>query len=490
MVTLFTNKEEYRNDLCEIIRAYLGMVEIDASSVWEDTQGYALSVTLTQEDGYRAVARGYKENGLQSTSSIPVKASSDDAPLLLKRQEKRAMKIALFRVLRELEPDILLPWGSLTGIRPTKLLRELMEDEGRKEALRIFQEEFDVQPQKAKLASGIVEVQRAILQSIESNAVSLYVGIPYCRTRCLYCSFPSVVSGDKGVPEDYLNGLLQEISQSAELIKEAGLRVRSTYIGGGTPTVLSADQLKRLLAHVSKSYYGFGSELTVEAGRPDSLTEAKFRALHASGVDRISLNPQTMQLQTLRRIGREHTPEDIIAAYYMAREIGFQSINMDVIAGLPGEGVVEFEDTISRIASLNPDNLTVHTLAVKRSSRLKEQIEAYPLPEAEEAERMVALGMEYANHMGMQPYYMYRQKYMRGNLENVGYALPGKECIYNVDMMEEAVSIMAHGAGAMTKRVFQGRDVRVERLPAPKDIVTYLNKLPAFLESKRVLFCG
>ncbi len=489
MVRLHTNKEEYWNDLCEIVRAYMGMAEIEAVPAWEGAEGYALSVVLTQEDAYLASAQGQKD-GISFSASIPVKASLNDAQLLKKRQEKRAMKIALFRVLRQLEPDVLLPWGSLTGIRPTKLLRELVEDLGEREALRMFSEGFDVTPQKAVLASKIVEVQRPILESVGPDDVSLYIGVPYCRTRCLYCSFPSVVSGDKGVPDAYFDALLNEISLSAAIVRDAGFHVRSTYVGGGTPTVLSADQLTRLSEHAGNCYGGFGMELTVEAGRPDSLNKEKLQALHAAGVGRISLNPQTMQPETLKRIGREHTPEELVEVYRLAREIGFCSINMDVIAGLPGEGVAEFEDTLKQIKALNPDNLTVHTLAVKRSSRLKEQIEAYPLPEPMEAERMVELGLEYADSMGMQPYYMYRQKYMRGNLENVGYAVPGRECIYNVDMMEEAVSIMAHGAGSMTKRVFLGRDLRVERLPAPKDIATYLNKLPAFIENKRELFRG
>ncbi len=488
MVTLFTNREEYRNDLAEIIRAYLGMVEIGAVAAWEDAQGYALRVMLEQDDSV-AVAEGTK-GGAHASFSYPVKRLNNDTALLIKRQEKRAMKIALFRVLRQLEPDVLLPWGSLTGIRPTKLLRELMEDVGMPEAQRMFLQEFDVSEQKTALASDIVNVQRPILKSVTPDSVSLYVGVPYCRTRCLYCSFPSVVSGDRGVPHSYFEALLAEISFSASIVKAAGFHVRSTYIGGGTPTVLSADQLKILIEHLLESYGGFGDELTVEAGRPDSLNKEKLLALHAGGVQRISLNPQTMQQETLHRIGREHTPEEIVSVYRMAKEIGFSSINMDVIAGLPGESVLEFEDTLRQIALLTPDNLTVHTLAVKRSSRLKEKIELYPLPEAEEAERMVELGREYARAMGMHPYYMYRQKYMRGNLENVGYAIPGRECVYNVDMMEETVSIMAHGAGAMSKRVFLGRDLRVERLPAPKDIATYLSKLSILQQNKTALFHG
>ena len=260
------------------------------------------------------------------------------------------------------------------------------------------------------------------------------------------------------------------------------------YVGGGTPTVLTSEQLEGLLTHALDCYGGCGTELTVEAGRPDTVDGQKLKTLLKMGVQRISLNPQTMQAETLSRIGRAHTPEEIVKAFQMARDVGFDNINMDVIAGLPGETPDDMQRTLEAISALRPDNLTVHTLAIKRSSRLKLQLNDYPLPAPADAERMVELGAQCAKTMKMHPYYMYRQKYMRGNLENVGYAAPGKDCIYNIDMMEEAASIFAHGAGAMTKRVFQGRDLRVERIPAPKDIASYIGKLPALDMQKRALF--
>lgn len=227
--------------------------------------------------------------------------------------------------------------------------------------------------------------------------------------------------------------------------------------------------------------------MTVEAGRPDTITQEKLAVLRAAGVGRVSINPQSMNERTLRLIGRSHTPEEIKTAFHMAREAGFASINMDVIAGLPGETEDDMRHTLDEIVRLAPDNLTVHTLALKRSSRLVEKLGEYPLPEAEVAEAMVTAGAEAAHALGMRPYYMYRQKYMRGNLENVGYALPGKECVYNIDMMEDTTSIMAHGAGAMTKCIYDA-ERRVERVPNPKDIATYIAKIDRLAEEKRRMY--
>ena len=225
----------------------------------------------------------------------------------------------------------------------------------------------------------------------------------------------------------------------------------------------------------------------MEAGRPDTITEEKLAVLRAAGADRVSINPQSMNEKTLRLIGRSHTPEEIQTAFQLARDAGFASINMDLIAGLPGETEDDMRRTLAAVAALAPDNLTVHTLALKRSSRLVEKLEEYPLPEAEAAEAMVRHGAETARALGMRPYYMYRQKYMRGNLENVGYALPGLECVYNIDMMEDTTSIMAHGAGAMTKCIYDA-ERRVERVPNPKNIETYIAKVDRLAEEKRRLY--
>ena len=259
------------------------------------------------------------------------------------------------------------------------------------------------------------------------------------------------------------------------------------YVGGGTPTVLTNDELDDLITYALECYGGFGTEFTVEAGRPDTIDTQKLLTLRRLGVGRISINPQTMNNDTLALIGRSHTADDISRAYFDARAVGFESINADVIAGLPGESNSHMQKTMEAIAALKPDNLTVHTLALKRSSALMEHLTEYKLPEAAEVERMVETGARAASEMGMRPYYMYRQKYMRGNLENVGYSLPGRECIYNIDMMEETTSIMAHGAGAMSKRIFDA-ERRVERIPNPKDIATYINKLNVTATEKNKLF--
>ncbi len=487
MVRLSTNRPDFANDISEEIRAFLGIEEIalceDAPSSFD--QG-ALSLRVTLADG-TATAQALLD-GRESRYAYPM-TNIADTPLTRKRYEKRAVKIAAYRALRELFPETPLPWGSLTGIRPTKLLRELIETLGEAEALRMMTKEFDVSVEKLKLAREIVGVQAPIIGSMGEKDADVYIGIPFCKTRCLYCSFASETlgRGSEKLPP-YLIALKEDIAMSAAILKDAGYRVRSMYMGGGTPTVLSADQLRDLIEHALACYGGYGQEFTVEAGRPDTIDRAKLNALKGLGVGRISINPQTMNDETLSRVGRSHTANDIVSAYEMARSIGFESINMDLIAGLPGENFPAFEHSLKAVAALMPDNLTIHTLAVKRSSRLKRELDEYPLSDADAVAKMVDLGMACAKEIGLRPYYTYRQKYMRGNLENVGYAAPGKECVYNVDMMEEIASIMANGAGAMTKRVFPGRELRVERIPNPKDVSTYQEKLAILEGQKRGLF--
>ena len=485
MLTLTTNRQEYQNDIAETIRAFLKTVQIQLGS-WDSAQGFAIKAFIDNGKS-RAVAFGRKNPYSEIKSyEYPIKESASH--LTKKRFEKRALKTAVFRVMRQLEPEIVLPWGSLTGIRPTKLLRELLIEHGAVEARRIFIEEFDVLEHKTELALNILHTQKELLDDIDKNDINLYINIPFCKTKCLYCSFASQALGDSQVPQDYLNALNYEIKSGAECISELGYKLRSIYIGGGTPTVLSAEQLEKLLEHVFNCYGGFGKELTIEAGRPDSIDIHKLRIIKNFNATRISLNPQSMNLNTLKKIGRMHTPKDIVNAFNMARELGFNNINMDIIAGLPDETVGDMDYTLKEIAALKPESLTVHTLALKRASLLKERLNSYNLPVPAQVEAMTALSAQYAKELLMHPYYMYRQKYMSGNLENIGYSVHKKECLYNIDMMEDAASIFALGAGAMTKRVFNGSSQRIERIPAPKDIKTYIDKLPILLERKRDLF--
>jgi oxygen-independent coproporphyrinogen-3 oxidase len=358
---------------------------------------------------------------------------------------------------------------------------------GEENARRMMLFDFDVTEEKLALAAEILKVQDEMPILTSDKETGIYIGIPFCKTRCLYCSFASEVRGVKTDMAAYLDALKKDITFGTRLLSETSRTVRSMYIGGGTPTVLTAEELDGLLDFAHAAYGGFGHELTVEAGRPDTIDKEKLDVLKRHGVTRISINPQSMNDKTLALVGRSHSAEAIVRAFAMAREAGFSEINMDVIAGLPGENVSDFKNTLDAIKKLSPENLTVHTLAIKRSSLLKGKLEEYPLASAVAADKMVDAGRALAHELGIRPYYMYRQKYMRGNLENVGYAKPRTECIYNVDMMEETASILAHGAHAMTKRIFDA-ETRVERIPAPKDIKTYIEKIDVLNGVKRELF--
>lgn len=480
---LVTNRIEYANDMAEVVRLFLGNALVPAAQ-YDAESGCADGdlVVLLDVDGGAFHARA-RLAGHCEQYRLPV---TEATPLAVKRDGKRAMKIAVFRLMRQLY-DAATPWGSLTGIRPTKLFRESEARLGRAGAIDLFLHTFDVSAPKTALAEAICAVQAPILRSASPRDVDIYIGVPYCRSRCLYCSFGSLAAPDAATLERYLDTLLADVAGGAALLRERGLSVRSVYVGGGTPTVLSAAQLDRLLTFARDAYGGFGRECTVEAGRPDTIDAEKLSVLYAHGVSRISVNPQTMHDETLRRVGRRHTADETRGAFRLAREIGFPVINMDLIVGLPGETEGDVMRTLSAVSALNPDNLTVHTLALKRASGLKAHADEYPLPGADAVERMVSLGRDAAKALGMRPYYLYRQKYMQGNLENVGYAKPGMECIYNIDMMEECVSILAHGAGAISKRVY-GRENRIERLPNPKDVETYRRKLPALQQRKFSLF--
>lgn len=481
---LITNTPEYYNDICEEIRLYVP----DSGIMLDDREtddGMIMSVILNEGASFVSTAEFTRDGAHFSYTHETPGVDGDD--VVRKRFAKRNIKVAIFRCLRKAYPGRLIPWGSLTGIRPTRLLAEMEKTLGADEAERMMREEFDVTPEKIALAKEINEVQRPFLASSDKNDIGVYIGVPFCRTRCLYCSFASEIRTKKTDMDAYLNALFQDISFGSGMVKDLGLNPRSFYFGGGTPTVLTADELDRLLDKLEASYDMTGKEFTVEAGRPDTITREKLKVLKAHGVTRISVNPQTMCDRTLRLVGRDHKASDIIACFDQARDLGFDSINMDLIAGLPDENEKDMENSLDEITKLSPDCLTVHTLAIKRASRLKEHMSEYALPDVGTVERMVRLGREYASRMGMKPYYMYRQKYMAGNLENVGYSKEGHVCVYNIDMMEDRMSILAHGAGAMTKRVWQDGG-RIERVPNPKDIATYIEKLGHTDKERRRLF--
>ena len=403
------------------------------------------------------------------------------------RKETRTVcKCLLYRMLVQCNGREL-PWGTLTGIRPTKIPRTmLMEGKSEADAVRYMEEEMLCSPEKTALSIEIAKREIGLLNRLDyEDGYSLYIGIPFCPTTCAYCSFTSYpLSRFAGKVEAYLDALEKEIAFTAKHFREK--KLNTVYIGGGTPTTLSPAQLDRLLAEVEKNFdLTWLQEWTVEAGRPDSITEEKLRVIHSHPVTRISINPQTMKQETLDLIGRKHTVEQIRDTFRMAREAGFDNINMDMIVGLPDETPDDVEHTLCEIRALAPDSLTVHSLAIKRAARMNTQKESFAQSKSVNTVGLMDLTREYAGRMGMVPYYLYRQKNMTGNLENVGYAAAGKECIYNILIMEEVQTIVALGAGAITKAVF---GERIERCENVKDIKTYLEKTDEMIDRKRKLF--
>ncbi len=426
--------------------------------------------------------------GTESGTAVAVKSGDDAARFDEKSPAcKGALKHALYDLLRE-HTGRSLPWGELIGIRPTKIaMNRILSGESARDTARYMEEEFRVTPEKADLAVSIAQREREILSNIHyENGYSLYVGIPFCPTTCLYCSFTSFpLALWKDQVDTYLDTLEREMAASAQLMR--GKILDTIYIGGGTPTTLMPAQLDRLMDMIHQ-YFDVGSvqELTVEAGRPDSITRDKLRVLKKSGITRISVNPQSMCDETLKRIGRGHTAAQTQEAFRLAREEGFDNINMDIILGLPEEGEEHVAYTLSRIEELGPDDLTVHSLAVKRGSRLQKWIETNGFSSIRNTDACMSMAARSAERMGMTPYYLYRQKNMSGNFENVGYARPESAGIYNILIMEEKQSILALGPGGISKGVFPGG--RIERSDNCKDVRTYLDNIDEMIERKQRLF--
>lgn len=370
------------------------------------------------------------------------------------------------------------PWGMLTGVRPVKLpTRSLLAGASPEEAREELEREYYVSPARAKLAVDCAQASVEARRSLQEDEVSLYIGIPFCPTRCAYCSF---VCADVGrtlrLVEPYVEGLLREVAETGRVLKGLGLKVRTFYMGGGTPTTLSADQMDRLLSKCEAALpLERCTEYTVEAGRPDTITREKLEALKAHRIGRISINPQTLEDHVLEAIGRKHTPGDIRTAYDLARSVGFDCINMDLIAGLPRDSATGFARSLEGVLAMDPENVTVHTLALKKGSRLIE--EGGQLPGGDEVTKMLDLSRKTLTNRGYIPYYLYRQKYMSGSLENVGWTKPGRSSLYNIAMMEELHTVISLGAGGVTKLIGGGKLLRLTNPKFPQDYLSGLDKV-------------
>ena len=349
------------------------------------------------------------------------------------------------------------PWGALAGVRPTKITTKfLLEGGSLRSAGTMLKQIYYVTPARRQLCLEASQATVHAARLLEPRDISVYVGIPFCPTRCAYCSFVSAsTSRSGGLVEPYLQALSREIQAVGQMLASSGLRARTLYIGGGTPTTLTACQLNRLLDLIDRSLDLTGClEYTVEAGRPDTITQEKLQVLARHGVGRVSINPQSMDDRVLALCGRRHKAAQIPEGFRMARQAGFSSINMDLIAGLPGDTPAGFRGSLEAVAALGPENITIHTLALKKGADLYQHPEN--LPNTEDVAEMVRFSQEFLRQQGYQPYYLYRQKYMSGNFENVGWCKPGKACLYNIYMMEELHSIVALGAGATSKANFPG----------------------------------
>lgn len=402
-----------------------------------------------------------------------------------KKEMKNAIKRTVLMGLSNYA-NISIPWGILVGIRPTKLVHELraegLSDEDISEKLINY---YKVSDKKSKLTIEVATNEASYIKKSQRD-IGFYVGIPFCPSRCSYCSFTSnsiEVSG--GLVQDYINALYYEIEEMLKFLTINGFNINTLYFGGGTPTSLSEKELALIFDTVMK-YVNVNElrEFTVEAGRPDSITEKKLKLIKSVGASRISINPQTMNDETLNKIGRKHTVGDVLDKFYKARELGFDNINMDLIVGLPGEGLEQINNTLRIIKELSPDNITVHTMAIKRASRLNE----YEYKNLNtEIEIMYDRVMETIRAMGLYPYYMYRQKNMVSPLENIGYCKSGKEGIYNIQMIAENISIAAMGADSVTKVVFHDEN-RIEREANVKDVKEYIGRIEEMVSKKIHLF--
>ena len=489
MILAKLNQPEFEYDIHSLIKAFYPEQNVSVTAeekeyeeaiVWRVDIDYApASISIVFLDAEGVANQAFTEEFAVDFSD--------------RKETKNQLKQHLYQMLSRYSGKEL-PWGTLTGIRPTKIPMKLLEEgKSREEIVTYIKDTYFASDEKIDLSIDIAERELKLLQKIDyENGYSLYIGIPFCPTTCLYCSFTSYpLSAWRSQVDAYLDALEKEIQFVS--VKFYHKKLNSIYIGGGTPTTLEPHQLDRLIRKIKCSFdLSHCVEFTVEAGRPDSITREKLEVLHKWGIDRISINPQTMKDETLKLIGRHHTVEQTVESYKLAREVGFDDINMDLILGLPGETLEDVRSTMEQIKVLNPDNLTVHSLALKRAARLNIFKDDYKDYEMVNTQEHMDLVYSYCKELDLKPYYLYRQKSMAGNLENVGYAKSGKAGVYNILIMEEKQTIVACGAGSSTKRVWTKANpdgtYRIERCENVKDVAQYIDRIDEMLERKLKLF--
>ncbi len=476
-MTLIIDGHPFHYEMENLCRIFLPYEKIKVTTELCEDEFLAYTQVKEDADGWLLTARlQFDRQRYEASELIPLENRPDETEI------KRSLAVLLFRLFVK-HFNFTPKWGVLIGVRPIKLLRGIISGMGEKKGLDYFQKKLLVSPEKTELSCLTMRREEKILALSKPESFSLYISIPFCPTRCAYCSFvsSSVEKTVKLIP-GYLDLLCREIEHTAKVAEELGLRLESVYIGGGTPTTLTAKQLELLLETVRRSFdLTACREFTVEAGRPDTILPDKLEALSSQGVTRISINPQTLNDEVLQNIGRRHTTEQTLSAFSMAREYGFDNINMDLIAGLPGDSLQSFQNTLDHVIRLSPESITVHTLALKRSAQIFQEGNAEH--DAKAASEMLDYADAELLKNGYAPYYLYRQSRMVGNLENTGWAKPGFESPYNVFIMDETHSVLACGAGA-TSIIRDPYSERLERIFNFKYPYEYINRFEEMIIRK------
>lgn len=448
-----------------------------SASVPED--GKKVITEISQKGEFTDYICKAEINGKSACYTVTEKSDKKDVI------EENSLAVAMIKALSDIT-GIVPPWGILTGVRPSKLMRKLIASHGEERAVEIFSSELMVNSKKTQLAFNVAAAENEAVALSKPNSFSLYIAIPFCPTRCSYCSFVShsVAQAKKLIPE-YVELLCEEIKQTANYAKSLSLKLETVYFGGGTPTSLGANDIEKILAAVGENFQVSSCrEFTVEAGRPDTIDEEKLRVLKNAGVDRISVNPQTFSDEVLRNIGRQHKSRETEEKFLLARSLGFNNINMDLIAGLTGDTLESFTGSINKAMELSPENITVHTLALKRAARMSTDNER--TESAEKTADMVELSNSALYKSGYLPYYMYRQSKSLGNLENVGWTKPGRACLYNIYMMEEIHTVLSCGAGAVTK-LKEPDGENIERIYNFKYPYEYISRFSELTDRKKYI---
>jgi oxygen-independent coproporphyrinogen III oxidase len=486
-ISILGLEDERFNRMLQLI-GNLFFEETEIIKVKDDAADIMINFSLVKNDFISVSAVLNDKEGQSFTESY----KKEFLPSQSEKEKFKQIKNAVahvYLVLLQNWTGITQKWGILTGIRPTKLLhRKVQEGVPQEIAHQQLKDDYLITDEKINLMQQIVDRQLAIVPDLYDlqKEVSIYIGIPFCPTKCAYCTFPAyAINGRQGSVDSFLGGLHYEIRKIGEWLKSRGIRITTVYYGGGTPTSITAEEMDMLYEEMYTSFPDVEDirEITVEAGRPDTITPEKLEVLKKWKIDRISINPQSYTQETLKAIGRHHTVKETIDKYHLAREMGMNNINMDLIIGLPGEGMAEFTHSLAETEKLMPESVTVHTLSFKRASEMTKNKDKYKVADRNEVEQMMNLATEWTNSHGYVPYYLYRQKNILGNLENVGYAFPNQESIYNIMIMEEQQTIIGLGCGAASKFI-DPKTGKITQFANPKDPKTYNESFEEYADKK------